>query len=65
MKILTAHKISDQRGWHFYEVRARDGDQIEVVAVCDDRREAREFIRAARVEEFKTRCDYHTNYGGD
>jgi hypothetical protein len=46
--IYTAHKISDERGYYFWEVRARHGDRIEVAAVCDSAAEAKEMLKAIK-----------------
>jgi hypothetical protein len=44
----TAHKISDERGYYFWEIRARHGDRIEVAAVCDSAAEAKATLKAIK-----------------
>jgi hypothetical protein len=46
--VFTAHRIDDERGYYFWEIHARTGDRIEVVAVCDDEHEARQVLRAIK-----------------
>ena len=54
MTTYTIHKVDDERGYHYYEVHAREGNRIDVVAVCDTKQEARDILLAC--DSHKTNC---------